>query len=69
MTNPSIATGIASTLDDITSNMKNMSLIEYNDIHEQLNKWTIPSTIYKKGIFSFISSMTIKIVEQTLNIS
>ena len=44
-----------------------MDLIEYNNIQEQLNKWTIPSvqptTIYKKGMFSFISSMAVKTIE------
>ena len=43
---------ISYSLDDNSSNnIKNMDLIEYNDIHEKLNKWTIPtvspSTIYK----------------------
>ena len=65
---------IASTLDDNSSNnIKNMDLIEYNDIYEKLNKLSIPtvspSTIYKKGMFSFISNMTVKKVEQTSNIS
>ena len=73
MANPSIVFAIASTSNDISSNIKNMNLIEYNDIHEQLNKWTIPtvspSTIYKKGVFSFISYLVVKIVEQTLNIN
>ena len=75
MTDPSShASNIASTLDDNSSNnIKNMNLIEYHDIHEKLNKWTIPivspSTMYKKGMFSFISCMAVKTVKQTMNIS
>ena len=44
--------------------IKNMDLIEYNDIHEQLNKWTIlkvlPQTIYRRGMFNFISRLAVK---------
>ena len=44
-----------------------MDLIEYDNIQEQLNKWTIltvqPTTIYKKGMFNLISSMTVKTME------
>ena len=74
MADLSISSAIASSLDDNSSNnIKNMNLIEYNDIHEKLNKWTIPtvspSTIYKNGMFGFISSLVVKTVEQTMNIS
>ena len=74
MTDLSHSGAITSTSDDMSSkDIKNMNLIEYNDIHEKLNKLTIPtispSTIYKKGMFGFISSLAVKIVEQTMNIS
>ena len=57
----------ASSIDAKSNSIKNMNLIEYENIQEQLNKWTIPtvqpSTIYKKGMFNLISSMVIKTME------
>ena len=59
--------------DDNNDHIKNIELIEYEKIQNQLNKWTIftvlPSTIDKKGMFNFFSSMSVKTTEQTLNVS
>lgn len=50
--------------------IKNSELIEYNNVQERLNRWTIPSvkptTIYRAGLLPFNSSMAIKTKEQTL---
>ena len=57
---------------DNDESVKNTDLIEYENIKEQLNKWTIPtvqpSTIYRKGIFELRSSMAVKTMEQTLSV-
>ena len=61
----SVASTWSSPMFDIQNlnnndSIKNIYLIEYENIREQLNKWTIPtvqpSTIYKKGMFELISS-------------
>ena len=57
----------SSSNDDKNESIKNINWIEYNNIQEQLNKWTIPTvqptTIYKKGMFNLISNMSIKTME------
>ena len=57
---------------DNDESVKNTDLIEYENIKEQLNKWTIPlvqpSTIYRKGLFELRSSMAVKTMEQTLSV-
>ncbi|KAI8530424.1 hypothetical protein RHMOL_Rhmol11G0057000 [Rhododendron molle] len=49
--------------------IKNSELVEYANVQEQLNHWTIPpvhpSTIYGHGIFELKSSMAIKTMERT----
>jgi hypothetical protein len=50
--------------------IKNVELVEYDDVIQKLNKWSIPtipsSTIYKLGMFKFIHKMAIKSMEQTI---
>lgn len=49
--------------------IKNQELVEYANVQEQLNNWTIPpvnsSTIYGRGVFDFMSTMAIKTMERT----
>lgn len=52
--------------------IKNTVLLEYADVQQQLNYWTIPpvrpTTIYGHGIFELRSSMTIKTIKLTESI-
>jgi hypothetical protein len=52
--------------------IKNSELIEYANVQEQLNHWTIPpvrpSTIYGHGLFEFRSTMAVKTMEKTESI-
>ncbi|KAI8554886.1 hypothetical protein RHMOL_Rhmol05G0131600 [Rhododendron molle] len=52
--------------------IKNSELVEYANVQEQLNHWTIPpvrsSTIYGHGTFNFKSTLAIKTKEKTESI-
>jgi hypothetical protein len=50
--------------------VKNSELLEYDNVLQSLNKWSVPmlssSTIYKTGMFSLFHKYAIKTTEQTI---